>query len=166
MNRDIFLLLGSNQGDAAMNLATARAAIARDAGRIEQTSALYKSAAWGLHEQPDFLNQVLQLVSPLAPGELLTVVLDIERQMGRIRRQRWGPRIIDIDVLLYGNEVIHTERLRVPHPGIPERRFTLEPLAEIAPGLIHPVLGTSMASLLAACSDPLTVERLAEDQSE
>lgn len=159
MNENIFLLLGSNQGNAAQNVAAARAGITRSVGVIIRQSSLYKSAAWGLLEQPDFCNQVIEIASALDPENLLDAVMGVERKLGRVRRERWGPRIIDIDVLLYGREVIDTDRLKVPHPGIPERRFTLEPLAEIAPALIHPVIGKSIAVLLQECGDPLTVGR-------
>ncbi len=163
MNENIFLLLGSNQGDAAQNVAAARAGITRSVGVIIRQSSLYKSAAWGLLEQPDFCNQVIEITSALDPENLLDAVMGVERKLGRVRRERWGPRIIDIDVLLYGREVIDTDRLKVPHPSIPERRFTLEPLAEIAPALIHPVTGKSIAVLLQECSDLLAVERWTDD---
>src|SRR5688500_6574197 len=140
MNYGIFLLLGSNQGAPLRNLAEAAGRIEEDAGKILERSALYKSAAWGMEEQPDFYNQVLKIGSPFSAEVLLQKLLDIEHKMGRVRVEKWGPRLIDIDILFYGDEVIDTPALRVPHPGIPQRRFTLLPLAEIAPDLRHPVL--------------------------
>jgi 2-amino-4-hydroxy-6-hydroxymethyldihydropteridine diphosphokinase len=160
MNYSIFLLLGSNQGDAARNLAVARENIEKQAGQIVAASALYRSAAWGLEQQPDFLNQVVAISSSHSPEYLLEMLLDIEKQMGRTRVLKWGPRLIDIDILFYGSETRDSPDLSIPHPGIPQRRFTLVPLAEIAPDFIHPSLKKSVARLLKECDDPLVVERV------
>ena len=158
MNYGIFLLLGSNQGERSRNLGEAAGRIEKAAGKILARSALYKTAAWGLEDQPDFYNQVLELGSVFPPEVLLRKLQAIELEMGRVRIEKWGPRIIDIDILFYGDEVIDTPVLRLPHPGIPLRRFTLDPLAEIAPELRHPVLGKTMRELLEECEDPLRVQ--------
>jgi len=158
MNQGIFLLLGSNEGDRARNLAVAAESIEKDAGIILSRSSLYQSAAWGLEQQPDFYNQVLEIASPLSPETLLRKTQEIEHAMGRVRIERWGPRLIDIDLLFYGNQIRNTPALTLPHPGIPERRFTLVPLAEIAPNLVHPVLMKTVATLLKECEDKLRVE--------
>ena len=160
MNSGIFLLLGSNEGDRLRNLEEAFRRISLDAGEVVARSTVYRTAAWGMEDQPDFYNQVVAIRSPHGPEELLGRLLAIERAMGRVRRERWGPRLIDIDLLFYGNEVIDTSILRVPHPGIPDRKFTLLPLAEIAPDLVHPVLHKTIAELLRECKDRLGVERL------
>lgn len=160
MNSGIFLLLGSNEGDRLRNLEEASRRISLDAGEVVARSSVYRTAAWGMEDQPDFYNQVVAIRSPHSPEELLWRLLAIERAMGRVRRERWGPRLIDIDLLFYGNEVIDTSFLRVPHPGIPDRKFTLLPLAEIAPDLVHPVLHKTIAELLRECEDRLGVERL------
>lgn len=159
-NQDIYLLLGSNEGDPVSNLAVARENIAKFAGTITAQSSLYESAAWGLEQQPDFCNQAIRITSTLTPEKLLDTVLEIEKNMGRVRREKWGQRIIDIDVLFYGGTVIDTPLLKIPHPGIPERKFALKPLAEIAPGVIHPVLKKPIATLLEECADPLRVDKL------
>lgn len=160
MDYGIFLLLGSNQGDAALNLATAREKIGKKAGVIVAASALYRSAAWGLEDQPDFINQVVQISSEYSPEILLEKILSIEMDMGRKRVRKWGPRLIDIDLLFYGDEVVNTSALQLPHPGIPQRKFTLVPLAELAPDFIHPTLKKNIATLLEECVDPLEVIKL------
>ncbi len=158
MNDGIFLLLGSNQGDKAQNLVLARENIEAQAGNIVLCSSLYKSPAWGMEQQPEFLNQVLEIASVRKADDLLMTILAIEEKMGRVRVQKWGPRLIDIDLLFYGNEVRNSPRLQLPHPRIAERRFTLVPLAEIAPQLVHPILKKSMSQLLEECTDPSVVE--------
>lgn len=160
MNNGIFLLLGSNQGQPLNNLREASIRIGEAAGKIGNRSAVYKSAAWGFSRQPDFYNQVLQIASGHSPERLLEIILNIEQEMGRIRTQKWGPRLIDIDLLFYGKEVRNTPSLQIPHPGIPQRRFTLVPLAEIAGALLHPVSKKSIATLLAECTDTLRVEKV------
>lgn len=161
MNNGIFLLLGSNQGQPLNNLREASEKIEKDAGKILIRSSIYKSAAWGISEQPDFYNQVLQIQSEHPPEILLEKLLNIEQLMGRIRIQKWGPRLIDIDILFYGEEIRNTSSLQIPHPGIPQRKFTLIPISEIAGDWQHPVSKKSMAVLLEECTDTLRVEKIA-----
>lgn len=156
----IFLLLGSNLGDTSANLARALGEFALKLGTIDATSSRYRTAPWGNTHQPDFLNQAIQISTSLDAHELLDGINAIESAMGRIRRVKWGARIIDIDILFYGDQVIHNARLDIPHPGIPFRRFALEPLAELSPQFMHPELHKTLSTLLTECPDHSKVERL------
>jgi 2-amino-4-hydroxy-6-hydroxymethyldihydropteridine diphosphokinase len=160
MIEGVFLLTGSNLGDLEANLATAATHIERYCGTIVQRSSLYQTAAWGKEDQSDFLNQVLHLRTSLSAESLLEQVLNIEQTMGRIRKEKWGERLIDIDLLYFHQQIINEPHLQIPHPGIALRRFVLEPLTEIAPDFIHPVLLKNNRALLASCTDPLTVTKL------
>lgn len=159
-NKGVFLLLGSNEGDRLANLSQARTKLQQTAGTIVVRSSIYQTAAWGKTDQPDFYNQVIGIETSLEPFQLLEVCLEVERSMGRKRIEKWGSRIIDIDILLYHQQVIDDESLKIPHPGLPFRRFALTPLHEVASGFHHPVLKSDIQSLLNACQDPLWVEKL------
>lgn len=160
MANSVYLLSGTNLGDRQENLRQARELLGTKAGKAEKLSALYETAAWGITDQPAFWNQAILLRTELSPGELLTEINRIEQLLGRQRGQRWGARTLDLDILYYEDQVIATEKLSVPHPGIANRRFTLVPLAEIAPGFVHPVLQKSTLELLELCPDPLAVQRI------
>jgi len=118
---------------------------------------LYESEAWGIEEQPSFYNQVLKGTTLLSPQQLLKSILQVELEIGRERKSKWTERIIDIDILYYHELSIDTEELKIPHPYISVRRFTLLPLAEMAPGGLHPISKKTQAQLLNLCSDPLNV---------
>ena len=156
-----YLLLGSNLGDREARLAQARQDLAATAGHLIAASALYETAAWGLEDQPAFLNQVLALETELDAPTLLAACLAAEQQQGRERLVRWAARTLDVDILLFGEGIIATPTLAVPHPALPARRFALVPLAELVPQLVHPQLHRTIAELLAACPDPLLVHKLA-----
>ena len=129
---DIYLLLGSNIPPTFDHLKAAAIAIEKRVGKIVTSSGIYKTEAWGFEDQDPFLNQVLQIHSSLQADELLAELLLIEKEIGRIRYKKWHPRTIDIDILLYGREIIQTKSLSIPHPQIQHRNFTLIPLNEIA----------------------------------
>lgn len=152
-----FLLIGGNSGDRKLNLALAVELITAKAGNILQQSHIYETAAWGITDQNAFLNQALFIETTLQPTELIDVLLDIEVSMGRIRTVKYGPRLIDLDIIYYNEEVIQTETLIIPHPAMQERRFVLVPLAEIAPSFMHPVLNKNNQQLLDGCPDKLEV---------
>ena len=155
-----YLLIGGNQGDRAAQLETAKALIAAAAGTIRTVSSLYETAPWGKTDQAWFLNQALELGTKADAAALLRMLLDIEESMGRHRAEKYGSRVIDIDILFFNDAIIHEPGLTIPHPEIANRRFVLEPLNEIAPAYIHPVLHRSVRELLLVCTDPLEVKKL------
>jgi 2-amino-4-hydroxy-6-hydroxymethyldihydropteridine diphosphokinase len=155
-----YLLIGGNEGDRAANLAAARQHIAQTAGTLLQSSSVYETAPWGNPGQPDFYNQALKLETALDAPPLMKVLLEIEEKMGRRRLDKYGSRIIDIDILFFNDAIIREPGLSIPHPEIPNRRFVLAPMNEIAPTLRHPALRLSVEELLAACTDPLEVRRI------
>ena len=154
-----YLLTGSNLGDREEYLARARSLINEQCGTIASASSLYETAAWGKTDQPSFLNQALELETSLNARQLLRRILKAEKIMGRIRDEKYGPRLIDIDILLFNNETYNYQFLKIPHPEMQNRRFALLPLAEIAPDIIHPVLNKTIHELLKECKDELPVKK-------
>jgi 2-amino-4-hydroxy-6-hydroxymethyldihydropteridine diphosphokinase len=152
------LLLGSNLGDRAAQLALARRELAA-AGELVAQSGIYETAAWGREDQPAYLNQALALRTYFPAEALLAACLAAEHAAGRQRLEQWGSRTLDVDILFYGAELHRSSTLTVPHPHLAARRFALLPLAEIAPQLRHPESGLTVAELLARCPDPLPVRR-------
>ena len=143
-----YLGLGTNLGNRKQNISKAIEAISLKMS-ISKQSSLYETTAWGYTDQPDFLNQVIQVETDLSPLRLLNFLKKTEVKLGRVENFRYGPRLIDIDILFYDDLIKTTSRLQIPHPRILERAFVLVPLNEIAPGFVHPVLKKTIAELLA-----------------
>jgi 2-amino-4-hydroxy-6-hydroxymethyldihydropteridine diphosphokinase len=159
MNR-AYILLGTNLGDRTANLATAYARLNKLCGTLIQRSSVYETAPWGVTNQPSFLNSVVCLDTLHTADRLLDLLLQIEQEMGRVRKQKWGERIIDLDILYFNRAIIPAPSLTVPHPALHLRRFTLQPLCEIAPDFIHPVFNVSNGQLLQRCPDHSFVAKL------
>ena len=159
MNR-IFLITGGNIGDRKKNLKVAAALVEKRIGKIIRSSKIYETDAWGIMNQPSFYNQVLIVESDFSANKVMQKILEIEKEMGRIRTIKNAARIIDIDILFFNNETINKQNLIIPHPEIANRRFVLVPLNELVPEMIHPVLKKSIADLLSICKDPLKVAPL------
>jgi 2-amino-4-hydroxy-6-hydroxymethyldihydropteridine diphosphokinase len=163
---NIFLGLGANLGDRGANLQMALGDLERWGVRVLRCSSIYEtvpflpktasgvgSGSAGKTDQPDFYNLVVRVQTDRSPEDLLTVIHAIERSLGRVRREKWGPRPIDLDILFYGDLVVGHPELTIPHPHLAERRFVLVPLAEIAPAFVHPVFKKTVEELLKECSD-------------
>ncbi|MEL6658823.1 MAG: 2-amino-4-hydroxy-6-hydroxymethyldihydropteridine diphosphokinase [Bacteroidota bacterium] len=162
----VILHLGSNMGLRNQYLQYARQLLERRVGKVKAASAVYETGAWGIKDQRDFLNQAFRLKTKLTPDEVLTAALEIEKELGRQRKQKWGERIIDIDLIFYGKRVLNTPHLTLPHPWLQERRFVLAPLAEIIPKWKHPLLGLKVRTLLKKCPDEGWVNRVSGWQEE
>lgn len=159
MNKAI-LLLGTNVGERKKNLSDARHLLSSEIGPVDACSSLYETQAWGNTEQEAFLNQVLVVRTEHSAREVMERILAIERKLGRERTAKWAPRVIDIDILFYENEILDEPGLQIPHPFLHQRRFTLVPLAELIPHYIHPVLQKSIGQLLRETEDILEVVKV------
>ena len=155
-----YLLIGGNLGNRKENLSKATELIREQCGTVVKASSLYETAAWGMTEQPSFLNQALEIATSLNAKQLMRTILKIEKMMARVRKEKFGPRTIDIDILFYENEIHDLLFLKIPHPELQNRRFVLVPLAEINSELQHPVLKKTIAELLEECPDNLEVKKI------
>jgi 2-amino-4-hydroxy-6-hydroxymethyldihydropteridine diphosphokinase len=155
-----YLITGGNMGQRDEQLAYAARLIEERCGNIIDRSSLYETAAWGKTDQASFLNQALVLETSLNARDLLNEILYIENLMGRDRIEKYGPRIIDIDIILFNHQVIKENGLTIPHPEMSKRRFVLEPLNEVIPAYIHPVYFKTIKELLDQCNDTLPVKKI------
>lgn len=131
-----------------------------EVGAVLKKSPIYETQSWGKTDSPDYLNQVIQVQTDLPAQAVLEKILGIELKMGRVREEKWGSRLIDIDILFYNSDIINEPGLHIPHPELHNRRFTLEPLAEIAPEFIHPVLNKSILQVKNELKDRLLIKKL------
>jgi len=154
-----YISLGTNVGNKKENLINAINYIAGE-NEIIRKSALYKTEPWGNKEQDDFINQVILIKTKMPPNELMAFLLNTEKKMGRERIEKWGPRIIDLDILFYDNEIIEEEGLVIPHPYITDRKFILVPLMEISESFKHPLTKQTIKWHIEACSDKNQVIKL------
>jgi 2-amino-4-hydroxy-6-hydroxymethyldihydropteridine diphosphokinase len=157
-----YLLTGGNLGNRQATLQKAAELISQYCGAITNLSSVYETAAWGKTDQPAFLNQAIEIHTALNARQLIRRILKVEKLMGRVRREKLGPRLIDIDILFYENEIHDLRFLKVPHPEIQNRRFALIPLAEINPDTVHPQLNKTVARLLEECPDNLDVKKITD----
>ena len=157
----IFLQLGSNMGDRNAYLQKARKLITEKIGMIKKRSRIYESVPWGIENQNNYLNQVLELKSKFTADEVLQKILDIENKIGRIRNEKWGERIIDIDILFYNDLIIEKKGLCIPHIHLHNRKFVLTPLHEISPDYVHPKYRKKVSELMQECKDTEKVEEYA-----
>lgn len=159
---NVYLCLGSNMGDRMGQLRKATELISQNIGKVAKKSHFYDTQPWGNTDQDAFLNQVLMINTTLDPRDILKEITMIEREMGRARKEtdKWGPRPIDIDILLYGKRIIRDKGLEIPHPEMHKRAFVLVPLMELAPELEHPILKKQIDELFIECEDPSEVVML------
>ncbi|MEP0273462.1 2-amino-4-hydroxy-6-hydroxymethyldihydropteridine diphosphokinase [Ekhidna sp.] len=151
----IYILLGSNMGNRLEYLREAEYALIEEGIQVIDESSIYETEPWGKKDQDWFLNVVLQIETVQKPSNLLKLALKVEERLGRIRKGKWGERCIDIDILYYHDIVLQSDELVIPHPGIPQRKFTLVLLAEMCPLETHPITMQTQIELLAECTDEL-----------
>src|ERR1017187_1694012 len=155
---EVFFLLGSNLGDRLDYLSKASDFIEQKIGKIFRKSSIYETAAYGNTDQPSYLNLIISVLTDKNPNDLLEITMNIEKSMGRIRKEKWEAREIDVDILFYGDQIIDTPNLKIPHPGIELRQFTLIPLNEIIPFFSHPNLKKQLSEVIKENKDTLEVK--------
>lgn len=155
-----YLGLGSNLGQKEENLKLAISKVENEIGQISKKSSLFETEAWGVENQGNYYNMAIEIQTKLLPLKLIEKVLELEKELGRVREKKWGSRIIDIDILLYENLIISTDHLHIPHLFLEKRNFVLEPLNQIIPNFIHPKLRKSIAQLSAESMDKSWIKKL------
>ena len=160
LKNNVFLSTGSNQGESIQILESANSLIEQQIGSIRRASPMYKTAAWGKTNQPDFVNQALWVQTIFSPLLVLKKLNDIEKILGRVRFERWGPRRIDIDILYFNNQNINFEKLQIPHPEIAQRNFVLAPMMDIAPKFKDPLVKLSIEELWNQRTDKSSIQRI------
>ena len=159
MNK-ICLSIGTNLGDRTFNINQSIKCLESELGKVLLISSVYETDAWGLTNQPSYYNIALIQETLLNPFEALNITQHIENKLGRVRKEKWGARIIDIDILFFNDDIIETERLIVPHPRISERKFVLSPLEEILPHYKHPIFNETISNLNRICTDNLKIKKI------
>jgi 2-amino-4-hydroxy-6-hydroxymethyldihydropteridine diphosphokinase len=157
----VFLQLGSNLGERELLLQDAIIAIEDRVGLVVEKSKVYESFPWRVEGQENYLNQILKVKTEILADDVLSIVLDIEKELGRIRIEKWGERLIDIDIIFYNDDIIETSQLCVPHKHMHERMFVLTPLNSIAPDMLHPKYNKTVEELLQICKDTELVKEYA-----
>jgi len=159
---EVYLCLGGNLGNCLTTFSKVCALIKQEIGKVTEQSSLYQSQAWGMENAPDFLNQVIKVETKISVEALLIILLEIEKKLGRERTETttYQSRLIDVDILFFNKKIIKTKTLEIPHPRLHLRKFVLEPLNEIAPNFIHPILNKSISELLELCPDTGQVKKL------
>lgn len=153
------ILLGGNQGEVLETFRKACGMIEEEVGSIVAASSIYQTKAWGVTNQPDFLNAVVSVMTSFTPEELLRLTQSIEARLGRVRFEKWGARLIDIDILFMEEMIINCESLCIPHAQIQYRKFTLEPMEELRPDFVHPVFAKTIKQINSDCADTLDVKK-------
>ena len=157
----VFLQLGSNLGNRELLLQDAVLAIEDRVGPVVEKSRIYESTPWRVEGQENYLNLIVKVKTELMADDVLSTILDIEQKLGRIRIEKWGERLIDIDIIFYNDEIIETPQLCVPHKHMHERMFVLTPLDNIAPDMVHPKYNKTVEDLLKECTDTQLVKEYA-----
>ena len=160
MVNSVYLLLGSNLGDSKSYIENAKSNILQQIGLISKQSSYYSTAAWGQTEQSDFINQVILVDTHLNATDTIEIILNIEAKMGRVRKEKNEPRLIDIDILFFNNDILNSPSLTIPHPLLQERNFVLQPMNELSPAFMHPIFNKTINELMILCKDNLAVKKI------